>query len=74
MHIKEKLLTAIRAMADIQSLCKLSLGIAIKLLNLTTVPFLMYGLIMIWEHLWENNLKMLGVKVIHLKTALRNTH
>jgi hypothetical protein len=29
---------------------------------------------MIWEHLWENNLKMLGVKVIHLKTALRNTH
>jgi hypothetical protein len=51
MHIKEKTLLAIRAMADIQSLSKLSLKTAMKLFDLKIVPILTYGLTTIWEYL-----------------------
>jgi hypothetical protein len=59
MYIKEKTLLAIRAMADIQSLSKLSLKTAMKLFDLKVVPILTYGLTTIWEYLGENNLKTL---------------
>jgi hypothetical protein len=58
MHIKEKAASAICAMADIQSLSKLSLETAIKLF-FKIAPILTYGLSILWEHLGENSPKTL---------------
>jgi hypothetical protein len=53
LHIKEKTLTAIRAIID--SVSKLSLETAMKLFYLRMVPILTYGLTVVREHLGENS-------------------
>jgi hypothetical protein len=71
MHIKEKTRFTIQAVTNIQSLNKLSLQRAVKLL-LKIVPILMYNLEMPWEHLRENSIKTLeSVKATHLEKGLR---
>jgi hypothetical protein len=49
MHIKETAASESRAMADIQSLSKLSLETALKLFSLKIVSILTYGLEIIWN-------------------------
>jgi hypothetical protein len=72
LHIKEKTLPAVRAMAHIQSLSKLFLETAMKLFDLKIASSLTYGLTVTLEHLGENSLKVLGsVKPTNLMKTQR---
>jgi hypothetical protein len=70
LHIKETAPSTIHAMPDIQSLSKLLLERSMKLLDVKTVPFLIYSLEILWECLGENGLKTTeSVKPTYLKKA-----
>jgi hypothetical protein len=60
--------SAVWALADIQSLSKLSLETAMKLFDLKTVPILTFGLDILWERHGEDNLKASeNMKVTYLR-------
>ena len=56
-HVKEKAITAIRAINDIGHIQQISLEVAMKLFRAKIVPILTHGVHLIWENLKKRDLK-----------------
>jgi hypothetical protein len=70
-HVKEKVVNAIKAINEINYLHRLSLKTAKKLFMAKIIPILTYGIELIWEHLKKRDLEQIErVKATFLKRAL----
>jgi hypothetical protein len=70
-HLRSRMVAAVRAMNDIKDMKLIALGTAMKLFRLKVVPTLTYSMELIWEHLMRKQLlESEKMKARYLKRAL----